>query len=350
MRRFLDRDFLQTVEGYFFCVIGFVHPRSHVISYLKYIPDPNGNWGVKKNRFNRVLTRYSVPELLKTLVFLENKPVYIYDSKVMGIKMSAVPLNKICFHFKPEEKMIDILKSKNPDILQLKAANLAKYISKSSGVSPNFLGITGSLLLNIHRDFSDIDLIVYGTRNSQLVKKLLIQEVMKEKSSIRKFGQEKVERWCKEKANFFPLTYEEAFTIFKRKWNRGLFLGTMFSVHPVKLETERLEEYGDKLYESEGMIKAKAFVVDTSNSDFLPSIYKVSKVQIVEGDYVNDIFEVVSYEGLYGGIVKEGEKISFYGKLEEVIDVKQKRKYHRVLVGSKEAKGQDFIKPISLTD
>jgi hypothetical protein len=34
------------------------------------------------------------------------------------------------------------------------------------------------------------------------------------------------------------------------------------------------------------------------------------------------------------------------GKLEEVHDTKTKQKYHRVLVGSPEGKGKEYIKPI----
>jgi len=35
-----------------------------------------------------------------------------------------------------------------------------------------------------------------------------------------------------------------------------------------------------------------------------------------------------------------------YGKLEKVTDRRMGQEYHRVLVGSKEAKGRDYIKPL----
>jgi predicted nucleotidyltransferase len=94
------------------------------------------------------------------------------------------------------------------------------------------------------------------------------------------------------------------------------------------------------------MIRIEARVSDDSEADFMPSIYKVEDVRIIEGQPVEDIIEVASYEGFYGGIVYKGERIAVYGKLEKVIDKRSNEEYHRVLVGSKEALGKDYIKPL----
>ena len=48
MRLFRDRDYVETVEGLFFTAVGNVHPPSHVIAYLKYVPNPDGKWGREK--------------------------------------------------------------------------------------------------------------------------------------------------------------------------------------------------------------------------------------------------------------------------------------------------------------
>jgi len=288
-------------------------------------------------------------DLLETFNFLEAHSDYLYNSSVMGIRMSAVPLNKISVHFKPEEKMSQLMLMEEPDVLQRKVVDLANLISDESGVSIEYFGVTGSVLLDIHRDFSDIDLIIYGMKNSELVKEMLIQLSEERKSPICRFDAEKANEWCIEKSRRFPLTYKEARVLFKKKWGRGLFNGTMFSVHPVKLEEEVSEKYGDRIYKPEGMIKIEAVVYDASEADFLPSVYKIGDVKVLEGNKVEDICEVASYEGLYGGIAEEDEKILVYGKLERVLDKRIGREYHRVLVGSKEAGGKDYIKPIYLS-
>ena len=65
------------------------------------------------------------------------------------------------------------------------------------------------------------------------------------------------------------------------------------------------------------------------------------------GPKIKDIFEVTTYEGLYGGLAEKDERILAYGKLEEVHDLKRGEKYHRVLIGSREAEGRDYIKPLT---
>jgi len=346
LRRYRDKDYVQTTEEYLFCVVGPVHPSDRVIAYLKYVPDPSGRWGKTEARFRRVLRGYTTPALVETLGILESHPDYLYESSVLGIKMSAVPLKRILVHFRPEEKMSQLRSMKRPDALQRKVVDLADLVSDESGVPIESLGITGSVLLDIHQVFSDIDLVVYGMRDSRLMKETLIRLFEEQGSPILRFSGEMAEKWCREKVANLPLTYEEAQAILETKWGRGQFEGTMFSVHPVKIEEEVSGRYGDRTFRSLGLVTIEATVCDSSEADFLPSIYKVRDAKIVEGTEVPNICEVASYDGLYGGIAGEGESIVAHGKLERVTDKKLGKQYHRVLVGSIEAQGKDYIKPV----
>jgi len=346
LRRYRDKDYVQTIEGYLFCVVGSVHPSDRATAYLKYVPDPSGRWGKTEARYRRVLRDYTTPALMDTLDFLESHPDYLYESPYLGTKMSAVPLNRISVHFRPEEKMRQLRSMKSPDALQRKVVDLAGLISDESGVPTESLGITGSVLLDIHQDFSDIDLVVYGMRDSRLGKETLIRLFEEPDSRIRRYSGEMAEKWCRQKAASLPLTYGEAQAILERKWGRGQFEGTMFSVHPVKFEEEVSERYRDKTFKSLGLVTIDAAICDSSEADFLPSVYKVRDARIVEGTEVPDICEVASYDGLYGGIAEEGENIVAHGKLERVTDRRLKRQYHRVLVGSLEARGKDYIKRV----
>ncbi len=53
---------------------------------------------------------------------------------------------------------------------------------------------------------------------------------------------------------------------------------------------------------------------------------------------------MVSYEGLYDSLAEKGETIEVRGKLERVVDNKTRRTYDRVLVGSPEGNGREYIK------
>ena len=343
-RGFRDRDFLSTKEGFLFCVVGPYHPTGRIISYLKYLPDSKGKWRKGKNRFKRVMQAYTIPSLLETFDILKSAYAhYLFFSSVYNITMTAVPQEYIAKHFKPEEKLAELLKKSRLDPLQRKVVRFVSLLSELSAVPANDFGVTGSILLDIHNPaFSDMDITVYGAESSYAVKDALVEACLTKNFAVRRFEKEKLRKWYRNKTRNHPVSLAEAEQIYKRKWNIGIFEGSLFSVHPVKLEKELMERYGDKTYHPAGMITLRAVVVDNKGSIFLPAVYKVK----VEGEIESKIEEVVSYEGLYDSLAEKDDVIEVKGKLEHVIDNRTGRKYDRVLVGSLEGKGGEYIKPV----
>jgi len=348
MRRFRDRDFLRTTEGFFFCVVGPFHPPNRVISYLKYVPTRLGKWGRGKKRFSRAMRSYTIPDLLETFKRLEKDyPHYLFYSPFYNILMTAVPLKFMARHYKPEEKLARLLESRRLDFLQKRLKRFVTSLAEKSNVSLESFGVTGSILLNIHNlRFSDLDVIVYGFKNCVAVKDALKTLYSVRTSGFRRFEDDTLRTWCINKARLYPLTFDEAREIYNRKWNIGFFEGTQFSVHPVKVEEEISEEYGEKVYNGVGSVVLGAVVSQNSGSLYLPAVYGVKEVKILKGPQVRDVEEVFSYEGLYSDLAEVGETILVKGKLEQVRDKKTGRTYHRVLVGSPEGKGTEYVKII----
>lgn len=346
MRGFRDRDFLRTKEGFFFCVVGPFHPPNRVISYLKYAPSKLGKWGRGKWRFKRVLKDYTIPSLLETFRLLEKEyPQYLFYSPFNNVLMTAVPVQSVARHYRPEEKMAQLMEAQRLNLLQKKLKKLVLLLVEKSGVSPEFFGVTGSLLLSIHRlGLSDLDVTVYGYKNAASVKRTLIDSYSMGNVGVKRFEGSALTAWCKSKTAAHPLTFDEALQIYRRKWNIGVFDDTKFSVHPVKLEQEVSEAYADKVYEPIGEAVVGAVVHQNSDAMFLPAVYEVREAKVIKGPQVGDIEEIVSYEGLYGDLAEIGETMLVKGKLEEVTDKGNRRKYHRVLVGSPEGKGTEYIK------
>jgi len=327
-------------------VVGPFHPSDRVISYLKYVPTKFGVWGKGKKRFERVMRTYTIPSLLETFSFLErNFPHYLFHSSFYNITMTAVPHGYVAKHYKPEEKLVQLFQASRLDPLQKKLKTFTSFLTEKSNIPPNFFGVTGSILLNIHRpEFSDIDMTVYGLKNSLAVKDALNEAYSLSSSAVRRFKGSSLEAWCESKAQRYPLTPTEALRIYERKWNLGFFEDTSFSIHPVKLEQEVTEEYGDKTYHPVGLATIRAVVYENVDCLFLPSVYGVREVNIVEGPQVTDIKEIVSYESLYDNLAQVGESIIAKGKLERVVVRKTGQEYHRILVGSSEGKGMEYIK------
>jgi predicted nucleotidyltransferase len=345
MRGFRDRDFLQTTEDFFFCVVGSLHPPERVISYIKYIPSESGVWGRNEKKFSRILQKYTIPNLLETFNYLEtNYPHYLFHSPVDNITITAVTHQNIKEHFKPEKKLAQLRQASQLDALQQKLVRFTRFLEEISGVPEESFGVTGSLLLDIHQPtFSDLDVTVYGVKDSWALHKALSENRNSEMSMKRLEGKA-LKDWCIKKAKQYPLTAKEALKIYERKWNLGVFEDKWVSIHPVKLESEVTEEYGEATYHPSGQVAIRAVVRDNSESLFLPSLYKIEEVKVLDGPQLGKVTEIISYESLYDSIAENGETIQARGKLERVTEKGTSREHYRVLIGSPEGKGNEYIK------
>ncbi|HIE22626.1 MAG TPA: hypothetical protein EYP68_00150 [Candidatus Korarchaeota archaeon] len=348
---FRDRDYFMDKEGMFFCVIGNIHPPDRVISYLKYVPEKiseRTRWKKGDIGYDRILPYYSTIGVLSTQEYLSRrKPEYLYRDPFMNILITAVPIDSIELHFLPENRVAQILSQKTRDPLEEEVAELVTIFGRECGIETNCFGLTGSLLIGIHDpSFSDIDLIVYRRENSQ---KLLeeLPRLFERYDELEPFGGDLLKRRIEEVSKIYFLEPEVAAKLCKRKKDRGLFKGRQFSIHPVKTEKEVEERYGLYKYESLDIVTITGVVEDCSDSMFLPSKYIIRDAKTIEGKPLPDVKEIVSYEGLYSMIADEGDEIIARGKLESVRNLENGSVYYRVLIGSFEAKGRDFVLPKS---
>jgi len=345
-RAFRDRDHLQSPEMLYFTTVGNVHPKDRVFSYLKYIPDKSGRWG-RRRKYRRAMEAYSTLQIGRCLDFLKRDyPQYVFHSNLQNLTFSAVPKKFITQHFQPERKLQQLLRKHELDSLEKRVVDLIHVLADRSGVGLCSFGVTGSVLLGIHRtEFSDIDLTVYGKRNGVALKDALTCLFRDKHSSIKRFSAKKLSQISETEAKVHHLTPFEARRIYERKWNRGEFQNTFFSLHPVKTEGEVSEKYGDRMYLPYGIATVKAEISDASEAFFMPATYGVRGVKTLEGSTVTNVREIVSYEGLFADIASEGEEVICRGKLEQVRDRKEEETYNRILVGSIEASESDYIIP-----
>jgi predicted nucleotidyltransferase len=339
-RRPKDRDFLQTKEGMLFCVTGYLHPPGKYTAYLKYSPAPVGKWKGRETSYHRELEYYHVGKVANTIAYLEqNYPQYVHYCPVRDIRFSMVPQEYIKRYYSPEERLREILVSTN-DALEEEVYAFASEIMSHTGIKEKHLGVTGSILLGIHNpQFSDIDLTVYGLENALKVKTMIKGG---RPDRIHGVGGKVLQDWCADVAGHFPLNYEEVQYLAGRRWNYGFFGDRYFSLHPIRKDAEIKENYGDRLYREKGMARVRAVVLDASKSLFMPAVYKVENVEVLEGDEVvrHHLREIVSYEGLYRDVVDSGEEVDAKGKLESVND-----QYYRLVVGTTMLEGEGYIKP-----
>jgi len=310
-----DRDFVETVEGHLFCVVGYLHPPDGYTAYLKYVTAPLGKWGRGTTRYSRALPFYHVAQVENTYEYLRrNLPQYLIDCPVRGFTVSWVPRASVKKYFWAQRGLREIRSRGARDSLEERLLGLADLLSEVAGVKE--LGVTGSLLTGIHNpDFSDMDLTVYGRKTSERLRDAVVR-LKEEDGRIQPPSPEEVEAWCRERTGKFPLTINELRRVAESRWSYGYYEGTYFSVHPTKTDKEITEGYGDNTYRRLGEVRGTATVVDAGESIYLPATYIVEDAEI-DGRGA-EVTRLVSYEGLYGGVFKEGDRVEFRGVLEEV--------------------------------
>ena len=170
-----DRDFIETVEGYLFCVVGYLHPPDGYTAYLKYVPAPDGKWERDGVRYSRSIPYYQVSQVENTYQWLiNNHPEYILQCPVRGIEVSWVPRNRVKKYYNPRDRLEEIKKKDAKDPLEEKLVKLASLLEDRVGVEGS-VGVTGSILTQTHNpEFSYLDINVYVKNESYKLKKAVM--------------------------------------------------------------------------------------------------------------------------------------------------------------------------------
>lgn len=340
-----DRDYVETTDDLIFCVVDYIHPPNRVTAYLKYIPSNKGLWKKENKIYKRVIPYYHVRSVKRAIDFLlQHYPQYVHECSVRGMTFSMVPYNLIKRLYFPEERLAEIIQNGPKDSLEQIALDLVDLISSSANVNHSKMGITGSILVGIHNpDFSDIDLTIYGLKNSYRVRNSIKECLSSGNLQIRRIGKSLEKQLEEELVKSFKMDIDLARFVLSRRWNYAMFKGIPFSIHPIRSDMDITEKYGDRIYKFAGKGTIKAFIEDSTESIFTPAIYKVS-IWEAKGK-LQEIEEVVSFEGIFRDLFNEGDLIEARGKIEQVIT--RRRTYYRLVIGSLEEEG-GYIRPLKV--
>ncbi|MHA2352971.1 MAG: hypothetical protein ACXABX_07615 [Candidatus Thorarchaeota archaeon] len=276
------------VEGYFvitkdnlvFEIKGVIHPRDRVIAYLRYVPTTgmgsDSDIGYRK-----------VYELTERETYLQNNyPSYLWFSDPHGRVVQSVHRDRIESILDPVDCLTNFRSSvdKISDLEQA-SVNLAEKLVKSTGIEWMDIGITGSQLVGIAREDSDIDLVVYGS------------------SACRKF-------YSNLSKNIASIENVKRYT------------GTL-----VKTPGDLEYVYGDVSYQMKGQQLVSGKVVDDSESMFTPCEY------LVECDDSPNLRKLVSYRGRFTEQISKGASFEALGRLEMVTDHRKNNQYLQLVLG-----------------
>lgn len=338
-----DRDFIETREGMLFCVVDYLHPPEKYTAYLKYSPAAAGRWQRRGTAYHRELAYYHAHQVGTTLDYLqEHFPEYVDYCPVRDMRFSLIPNERVSTYYYPEQSLGQVIAGAR-DRLEEEVARAASSVLSVTGMPPECLGVTGSVLLGIHDPgFSDIDLIVYGRPSVDLLRAALTAGAI---PGVRPLDESFLGGWRGEITDHHGLTRPQIDWLVARRWNFVSYgpERRYLSFHPVRSDGEIQERYGDHYYRDAGVCCLQATVCDAHDAIYLPAVYGIEQVQILEGAQV-PIDQIYCYEGLFGQAADAGQVIEARGKLEQI----DGGPLHRLVVGSSHRYGREYLVPIDL--
>lgn len=326
------RDFIYTIDDLFFATTSYLHPEGKILSFLRYIPNENGERSKNGQRYSKVDSKQAYE-------FLGDKySEYLFDSD-KDLKMMGVPFDKIKEILRPEERLKEIMDNPNNNELLQKVVKLANIFNDYADIPFSKMGVSGSILPGLYDPaVSDIDFVIYGLKNHK--KAMDTFGEIKDKTDLKSISDEYWIRLYEKRIKDSSLSYDEFQWYEKRKNNRGVIDGTLFDILATRDWNEIKGKYGEEKYEPLGTAMIECKVRDALGAFDNPAVYKVEDVTILEGQNV-PITEIASFTHTYSGQAKDGEEIIAKGKLEKVIDKDIK---YRLVVGTTRESIDEYIK------
>jgi len=307
-----------------------VHPPSRIIAFVRYSPDAKGERRKCGTAFGKV---YSLSERFEML--MERFPKYLVHDSVFDETLCEIPVSDVKKRYDPIAKLRTLRASRNLDMLESRAVQLAEMLREQANIPWSGIGISGSILVGLHTRSSDIDPIVYGSQNCRKAHASLKELLQDKASPFRPYTRESLKALFDFRSKDTVVDFEDFVRTESRKVLQGRFAGTDYFVRFVKDWNETAERYGDVRYRNVGYARIEATIVDDSESIFTPCKYSVENVKVVEGSKLEPIAEIVSFRGRFCEQARKGEVVTAQGKVECVSDRVQKKEHHRLLLGNR---------------
>lgn len=321
-----EGDFIESFDRLIFDVKGLVHPPGRVVAFIRYVPDPNGDRRRDKEAYRKVYPLAERYDLLK-----QKYPHYMVFDQVFGEYIGEVPVRSVKRHYDPSDKLRALRKSRDLDPVEAGALEFLDSLREWTGIAWNKLGVSGSVLVGMHRSSSDIDVIFYGAENCLLAYETLRKMFTVKQTQLRAYGPEDLKKLYETRIKDTVMPLNEFLRIERRKVLQGKFRGRDFFIRCVKDWDEVKERYGDIHYMAVGCVKIVARVIDDSDAIFTPCRYGIDGVQVLKGRKIGPLKEIVSFRGRFCEQARLGERVEAQGKLEKV-HLKDGA-YYRLLLG-----------------
>ncbi|MCL2135202.1 MAG: hypothetical protein FWH37_06575 [Candidatus Bathyarchaeota archaeon] len=323
-----DRDSILTKEGLLFRVFGYNHPPNAYFCDAEYASkeifqstDPRALREGKNSFFYKFYNDESIKFTAKKY------PQYMLFHEMLGLEFVGIREKDIHEIHNPQKRLTELLNQNSTDELLSAMQRTLKIATDQSGLSTKDFGVFGSMLHAFHHPkYSDIDFTIYGKKQNAKMRQTL-QELYEDSSSklTNEFASNNVmdgKRWL-----FTNFDVKDFIWHQHRKQIYGVYNDCEHSGRSIKTEFEPVKDWSEIVNEynanhcitKRGWAKIKARVTADDDGPFIPSIYGIEPLEVLEGPRAaGEVIRVFSYMEEFRQQVYKDETIIVEGNLEEV--------------------------------
>ena len=325
----IESHYLETQEGMFFAAKGLEHPPDRFVAVLRYVPDPDNG-----DRFKEGVRYRRLYQFNEQSAFLKKAGLrYLAYDAVFGTTLQSVPRSSVRRSYDPRQRLRH-LDSKTKKGIEEDAVAFSRVLEYEARIPRSSLGITGSLLIGLHTELSDLDFAVFGVQNCikvhQALQRLLDSESIPDLHRLDPQGMKELYR---QRMKDTPMSFNDFAALEKRKVNQGSFRKRPYFIRFIQDMEESEESYGCRRYTPRGRARISASIADTKSALFTPCRYELADSRSTDGASLPVVEEIVSYRGRFCEQARIGESVVAEGTLEYVRSNSGKT-WYRLLLGN----------------
>ena len=279
------------------------------LCFLRYIKDKPGWKKVATEAANAFLKQHH--------------PDYLHYSPVLDAHLHAVALERIVKHHRPKQRLQQIMQANRLDAVERDLFQLCGLLQQR-GLDLAHTGITGSILIGVQQEQSDIDLVCYGRavfhQCRAMVRDLIALGQLQDLDDSD-WQESYLRRSCE-------LSYADYVWHERRKCNKAVINGRKFDLNFI----DDMARVDAATYQKCGAVTLQCRIVDDVHAFDYPAEFKIDHEQFGT---------VVSFTATYTGQAVKGETVEVSGVVEQT-----PQGIKRIVVGSSREAHGEYIKVI----
>lgn len=306
---FFAKDFIETAEGLIFAVVEQGLEDGKALCFLRYMLMSSG--------WKKVATEQA------NILLQQQYPDYLHYSPVLDAHLHAVAVDRIVKHHQPKHRLQQIMQSDQYDAVERDLFRLCELFEQH-GLDLAQTGVTGSILVGVQNQGSDIDLVCYGREvfhQCRAITRKLIEMGYLQTLNDQDWRQSYDRRSC-------DLSFEDYVWHEQRKYNKAVINGRKFDLSFI----DHYASSKSVVYQKSGVITLQCRVIDDTHAFDYPAEFEIDHQQISS---------IVSFTATYTGQAVSGEIVEVSGVLEQ-----SEQGVKRIVVGSSREAHGEYIKVI----